>query len=43
MIDTDDDREQTLRGLALSFGLFLLARPEAQLRGRRVVVHGLLF
>lgn len=43
MIDTDDDREQALGSLARHFRLFLLARPETQLRGRRVVVHGLFF
>lgn len=42
MIDTDNDRKQALGGLALGFGLFLLARPEARVRGRRVIVHSLL-
>lgn len=42
MIDTEDDGEEALGGLALSFGLFLLARPEAKVRCRRVIVHGLL-
>lgn len=42
MIDTDDDRKQALGVLALSFGFFLLARPETQFRGRRIIVHGLL-
>lgn len=42
MVDTDDDREHALGCLALGFGFLLLAGPEAQVRGRTVIVHGLL-
>lgn len=43
MIDTEDDGEKTLGGLAVGFGLFLLTRSETHIRGRGVIVHVLLF
>lgn len=42
MIDTKIDREKALGVLAVGFGLLLLSRSEAQVSGRRVIVHVLL-